>query len=1107
MQHPMPFPSGLAVRSAAVLLLLPAMLGAGEGPRGYYRQPSLHAETIVFVAEGDLWTVGAGGGVAHRLTSHPGEERAPAISPDGQRVAFSAAYEGPTEVYTMPLAGGSPTRRTWQAEPSWVVGWTPSGEVIYRSEHFSTLPDPRLVRLDLETGTETLVPLAQASDGAYDDEGNTLFFVRPGFHRNNTRRYQGGTARNIWRFGAGDAEASNLTADFAGEDHSPMVSGARLFFVSERDGTMNLWSMAADGRDLRQHTHHDGWDVRAPSLSEERVVYQLGADLWLHDIASGEDHGLDITLATDLDQLRKHWVHEPLAYLTSWDVDARGERLVLTARGRVFVMPVTRGRRVMVRLKAGVRARDATFMPGGEEILFSSDESGEVELQLVPADGVGSQRAITRDGTTLRFRGLPAPDGKHIASRDKNEDLWLIEVASGKALRVNVGREGIGGFAWSPDSRALAFVETARNTYQQIWIYRLEDGARIAVTSERTNSTDPVWSPDGQWLYFLSDRNLRSLIPGPWGPRQPEPFFDHAIGIFQVALQRGLRPPFRPRDELTPRPETPRASAEASRQEPAAVRVQLDADGLAARLYAVPVPAGNYRHLMTDGKALFWLATDSGPEPETRVMARAIEPESATSAHDEPSVLATKVLDFRLAPAAGKLVLQREKGFAVIDARTGAGSGSGTGGARGARGGDAHEQAVDLTGWSFPISVREDFRQIFLDAWRLERDYFYDPNMHGVDWQAVRDKYLPLVARVTSRAELSDLIGQAVGELSALHVSVRGGDLRTGSDDVEVATLGARLVRDAAAGGYRIEQIYRADPDYPAWRSPLADPYLDLAEGDVIVAINGVALDTVASPAALLLNQAGRQVLLAVRPAAGGEAREVIAVPTRDERSLRYKHWEQGRRHEVERLGAGEIGYLHLQAMGRRNLAEWYRGYYPVFRRRGLIIDVRHNRGGNIDSLILEKLLRRAWFYWQGRVGEPYWNMQYAFRGHMVVLVDERTASDGEAFAEGFRRLGLGPVIGTRTWGGEIWLSNNNRLSDGGLARAPQNGVYGPERAWLIEGHGVVPDIEVDNLPHETFLGRDRQLEAAIELLRQNIAADPRDPPAPPPHPDKSGDS
>jgi tricorn protease len=370
----------------------------------------------------------------------------------------------------------------------------------------------------------------------------------------------------------------------------------------------------------------------------------------------------------------------------------------------------------------------------------------------------------------------------------------------------------------------------------------------------------------------------------------------------------------------------------------------------------------------------------------------------------------------------------------------------------------------------------------------------------------VLEKYLELVGRITTREELNHLIGRVIGELSALHTSVRGGDMREGDDNVAVASLGARLYRDADAGGYRIDYIYQNDPDYPDELSPLADPDLGIENYDVIQMINGIDTLSVRHIGALLRNQQGRQVLLRIAPADGGESRDVIVTPIGNESNLRYSDWEYTRRLEVEDKGDGQIGYVHLRAMGGGDINSWYRQFYPVFDRPALIVDVRRNRGGNIDSIILEDLMRKAWFYWKTRVGRPTWNMQYAFRGHMVVLVDENTASDGEAFAEGFRRLGMGPVIGARTWGGEIWLSSVNRLSDGGLARAPMMGVYGPEGEWLIEGWGVVPDIEVVNMPHATFNGEDQQLDVAIDYLLERIAEDPRAIPAAPAYPDLSFD-
>jgi tricorn protease len=1081
---------------AAVVLALTAQAAAAqqEGTLGFYRYPALHGDMIVFAAEGDLWKVPAGGGVARRLTTHHSEETDPVISPDGRTLAFTARYEGPAELYTMPMEGGVPKRWTYEADASVATAWTPAGQLVYATRYYNGLPKPMLVKLELTDGTRTLVPLSNASEGFYDSSGEKLFFVRPAFHNNVTKRYVGGTARDVWKFQEGAGEAVELTGDYEGESHSPMWWNGRVYFVTDRDGTMNIWSMDENGGDVRQHTRHSGWDVKDPSLSTGRIAYHLSADLWIYDIAADASSMVPITLASDFDQLREKWVTNPMQYLTSAHVHPNGESVVLTARGRVFVAPAGAGRLVRASRKDSVRFRDVLFLPDGESLVGLSDETGELEFTRIPANRVGSDSRITNDGSVLRFQGTPSPDGNWIAYDDNDNDLWVLNVETGEQRRISENREGIGDMAWSPDSRWLAYAMTAMNSFRQIKLYNVERQTTTQLTSDRINSFDVAWGPDGEFIYFLSDRNLRSLVGSPWGTRQPEPYFDKAIEIFHVSLRRGLRSPFRPDDELT----VPKKNDDNDNDRPEAddsdddeiEPIRIDLDGLERRVTLVPIPSGNYSSLDVNEDALFFRARGSGAGAETHLMAIEIDSDDI-----EAKTVVEDIGFYEMSLDGKKLLVRKGNSLYVVNACASSVD-------------DLNDHQVDLGGWTFPIDVRDDWRQIFIDAWRLERDYFYDPGMHGVDWDATLEKFLPLVDRVTTRDELSDLIGRVVGELSALHTSVRGGDLRQGEEDVSVATLGARLFREPELGGYRIDYIYQTDPDYPDELGPLAHPDLDVHAGDVIEAVNGVGSLDVSHIGALLRNQQNRQVLLTIRSGGGGstragESRDVIVVPAGNEYGLRYSDWEYTRRQIVEERGDGRIGYVHLRAMGGGNITEWYRQFYPVFNRQGLIIDVRDNRGGNIDSFILEKLMRRAWMYWQGRAGEPTWNMQYAFRGHMVVLVDQRTASDGEAFADGFRRLGLGEVIGKRTWGGEIWLSSSNRLSDGGLARAPMTGVYGPEGEWLIEQIGVVPDIEVDNLPHATFNGEDAQLDAAIRLLQEQIAEDPRLVPPPPPYPNK----
>ena len=1088
---------------------IPASIRAEETPEpsGYYRQPALHGNTVVFTAEGDLWRVGLEGGIAQRLTTHPGEERNAAISPDGKTLAFTAQYEGPGEVYTMPLAGGLPKRLTFEGGWIRVVGWTPEGKVLYSTTHFSTLPDWQLATIDMATGENILLPLSQASEGVFETSGKTLFFTRLPFQGSQTKRYQGGSIQHIWKYTQGSPEAIPLTEDFAGTSKAPMWWAGRVYFASDRDGTMNLWSMTEDGHDLQQLTRHKGWDVKAPAQSGGHIVYQLGADLHHFEIADRRDAIIPIQLATDFDHQREKWVKKPLEYLTQVHLSTNGDRIVWTARGQVFVAPAGQGRLVEATHNTAIRYRQARFLPDNQSLLALSDESGELEFVKIPANGVGKPERLTQDGKVFRFAGVPSPDGKWIAYADKNQELWLFDLATKKTTLVATSKEG--GFddlAWSPDSQWLAYVQFAENTYRQIWLYRVTGDRATALTSDRVNSESPAWSPDGHWIYFLSDRALESLVPSPWGPRQPEPFFDKPVKLYAVSLLPDGRSPFEPADELHPA-ELDKKDATASKtnavtgdtnklvaateSKPAEtnppVAVTIELAGIQARVVPIPAPPGNYSELSANDKQLYWISREASKEGKRHLMTLTF-----TNEDPKPKTLAEDIKAYELSLNGKKLLVHKGDEFFVVDALAAAPV--------------KLEKSVDLKAWTFALNPREEWRQMFIESWRLMRDYFYDRHMHGLDWPAVLNKYLPLAGRVTDRDELSDLISDMVGELSALHIFVVGGDYREGPDQIQLGGLGARLTRDPEHGGYRIQHLYRSDPDYPERLAPLAIPGVNAAEGDVIETINGVPVLSVSQPGALLRNQAGRQVLLRLRPQNGKPARDVIVTPqtANEEFNLRYEDWEYSRRLAVEEQGKGDIGYVHLRTMGARDIADWARNFYPVFNRKGLIVDVRHNGGGNIDSWILEKLMRKAWFYWQPRVGQSYWNMQYAFRGHMVLLCDERTGSDGEAFSEGFRRLGLGKVIGTRTWGGEIWLSFDNVLVDKGIASAAEYGVYGPEGKWLIEGHGVDPDLVVDNLPHATFGGEDAQLTAAIKYLQDQIQQKPIVAPSPPAYPDKS---
>ncbi|MDI1324058.1 MAG: S41 family peptidase [Algoriphagus sp.] len=1065
---------------------------------GYFMHPDIHENTVVFVAEGDIWKVSLSGGEAIRLTTHTGDEMSPKISPDGKWVAYAASYEGPTEVYMMPISGGLPKRLTYEPAASIPTDWKSPKELAYVTNQYSTMPRLNTVLVNIENGEKMLLPLDMAAEGSFNDSGDTYFFVRPTFHNNVTKRYEGGTARQVWKYTSGAAEAVKLTTDYKGEDHHPVFHDGRVYFLSSRDGIQNVWSMTPEGTDLKQHSKEGNFDVREAALSGNTLVYRAGADLHRMDLKSGTSARIAVTLTSDFDQLREKWVDDPQSYITHVALSNDGEKVALTARGRVFVFPAKEGRTVRLSMKDGVRYRNAVFSSDGKDVLTFSDESGEFEIHQYSGLGLDQGKKLSTDGKTLRFGLLPSPDGKRLAYYDLNNDLWIQDVATGKKVKANANNEDINSaMSWSPDSKWLAFGQSASNTFMQLFIFNPETGKRIPLTSDRTNSMNPQWSPDGKWIYFMSDRNFQSLIGAPWGPRQPEPFWEKQIKIYQIGLKKGLVSPFQPKNELKPAEE---------KKGDGPMTVSIDEEGLPERVREVPIPAGNYKNLLVTEKALYYHVTGPGLSVYSGGGASGIDKTPIMMAligeKPEPKIFVDNARNYTASQNSKYIILQNGSSHHVLELGTSPVT-------------DLSKSKLDLSGWKFSIDPREDWKQIYTDAWRMERDYFYDSNMHGVDWDAMYEKYLPLVDRVTTRRELSDVMGELIGELSVLHTSVNGGDLRNGEDQIQFGMLGGRFSKNEKLKGYTIDHIFLSDPDYPDEMSPLAHPDLNISEGDVITQIDGVALSDAPDLNYLLRDKAGKQVRIKVLGSNGAEKGDRIIQPmsSADETNLRYNEWEYTRRLVAEEKSGGEIGYVHLRAMTGNDIGQWYRDFYPQFTKAGLVIDVRQNRGGNIDSFILEKLMREVFFYFKSRAGDPTWNMQYAFRGHLVLLVDEFTASDGEAFAEGFRRLGMGKAIGTRTWGGEVWLSGVNTLTDNGVARAPMNGVYGEKLVgedtvqgveWLIEGVGFVPDIEVINLPKATFEGKDAQLDAAIEHLKELIKTDPRTVPVPPAYPDKS---
>ena len=1058
--------------SVRLFLPLLALLVAGgqsnAAVQGYYSEPSLGPDRIVFVSESDLWSVDVAGGTASRLTAHAEPKGQPALSPDGRWLAFTGRYDGANEVYVMPSSGGSPKRLSFDSAPARVEGWTPAGEVLYATTASSGPFSRRVLRaVDPETLARRELPLMDARQAAFDDSGS-IYFIRFGLAvtNDNAREYRGGAMAQLWRFHPQyDEEAERLAPDHHGNLEQPMWWEGQLYVISDADGGVaNLWRLQADGSDPVRLTEHDDFDVRGASLFEGQIVYQHGADLRLFDLADNSDQVLDIRLASDRGQKMTRWLDSPLGFLDNAHFAPDGERVVLTARGRVALVGTGSIRRIEIDLPERSRARQAMLSPDGDWLYAIVDATDEHEIWRFPVKSNGEAEALTDDGHTQRENLVVSPDGRAIAHSDRDGVLWLLDLASGSNRRIDASNgAGYRDMVWSPDSRALALVRPDSSMQRpQLLVYDIAGDHLHVLTSDRYESYSPAFSPDGRWLYFLSDRHFEANPTSPWGDRNLGPVFDRRTGIYAYALQPGNRFPLAPRTELTV--DDPDNGDEL----PAIVF-----DDLEQRLFEVPVDPGNYSGLAVAAGRLYFL--DRAFERGSRASLKTIDfgPDRASI-----ETFADGVEQFALSGDRKQLFyrLAGNGAMYIVDA-----------GARPP--GDLGPVQVRVGDWRLPVQPGLEWQQMFVDAWRMQRDFLFDPALRGQDWEAVRARFEPLVARIGDRRELDDLLAQMVAELGVLHSQVRGGDYRSERELANQAFLGGEF--EHSAEGVRITRIHASDPELPSGRSPLARPGVDLRVGDIITAVNGRAVSSVADISLLLTHQVGQQVRLDYRRGSRSGAVVVEPISAWADISLRYQDWVLERREWVEAASQGRIGYLHLQAMGANDIANFAREFYANVDREGLIIDVRRNFGGNIDSWVIEKLLRRAWMFWYRPGEQPFWNMQQTFRGHLAVLIDELTYSDGETFAAGVRSLGLGPLVGQRTAGAGVWLSDTNRMVDRGVLRAAQWPQFSPDGRWLVEGAGVAPDIDVINPPHATWRGEDAQLKRSVEVLLEQLRESP----------------
>ncbi|GMM93230.1 S41 family peptidase [Qipengyuania sp. MTN3-11] len=1073
--------------AAASLLALAASAVAAE--EGYYQYPSARGDTLVFASEGDLWRAPRGGGMAVRLTNHEEEESNAALSPDGTMVAFNAAYDSTGDVYVMPVSGGAPKRLTFESGGVRTVGWTPEGRVVFATNRHGGGLGEILYTVAPDGGEPQAIPLWRANAATFGSDPNTLFFQRRGLDmraNDNAVQYRGGGTAQLWRWQMGSqAEATQLLADHAAGIRMPMAWNGRIYFISDQSGGDAVWSVAEDGSGVRQHSAELPFPVLQASLDNGEIFLQNGADLHVYSIAGNTMRRLDIDLVTDREQTRERALENPLRNLTAAHVSPSGESVALTARGRVALGFTSQRRRIEFPVPLDARAREAVAGPEGAEVFAIIDQDVRGDIYRMPADGTGAPVAVTRGYDSYIWEFDLSPDGKTIVVADKAARLQKIDVATGRVTELARNATGndnpFSGVTFSPDGKFIAYAEDfdGGTGYRgSIFVQDLASGRRVRATSDKYSDFAPAFAHDGAWLYFLSERNF-SPNPGyPWGDRNMGVAFPDRGEIYALQLDPASEFRFVEENELSGEDEEAElgaaGSAEDSKKEdeeeedtkPAPANIVLE--GLADRLYKVPGAAGVEGALFAAEDFLF-----------TR---RGEDIVSVAISKNDPKIetFAAKALGFELSA-------DRKTAFVVSGPPDSPAMALVPVGAKMPDTLDPHR--VRLADWKLLVDPQAEWQQMFVDAWRMHRDFAYDPALRGVDWNAVRARHEPLVARIGHRAELNAILSQMSSQLGILHSQVGGGDVPRDTENAELGFLGAET--SPVAGGLRIDAIYRSDEDIVSMRPPLTRPGVDARVGDVITRVDGRPVRTHAELAQALTAKVGQEVRLDLTR--GGRSVSAIVQPMNagGEYMARWFDRVQEKRAETDRLSGGDIGYVALKAMGGDDVAAFARDFFPQLDKDGLIIDVRGNNGGNVDSIVIAQLMRRVWAYWATDGGRPYTNMQGAFRGHIAVLIDERTYSDGETFAAGMKSLGLAPLIGTRTAGAGIWLSGRNPLTDNGMARIAEYAQYGLDGRWLIEGWGVAPDIEVENLPHASFEGQDAQLEAAVGWLEAKIAAEP----------------
>ena len=1084
--------ASLAFACLSTLLLTSTPALSAQESTKLLRFPDIHGDQLVFSYGGDLWRASTSGGTAIRLTAHPGVELFGKFSPDGQWIAFTGQYDGDEQVYVMPATGGEPEQLTYYPArgplpPRWgydnqVYGWTPDGEhVLFRSlrDADGIRANSNLYTVDKDGGLPVKLPMPDSGAGDLSPDGKHIVYSPLARDFRTWKRYEGGWAQDLYRFDLASHEVTPIAHNKRTE-RDPMWIGDAIYFVSDRDDTLNLYRSSLDGNSVEQLTNSTDWDVRWASADDQRIVYEFGGELAIYDTRNGAVSSPSIVVPDDGINRRPRRL-EVGGQINDLELSPAGKRALFVARGDVFTVPVENGPTRNLTNTSTAHEKHSRWAPDGRHIAFVSDASGEEQIHLIEQTGK-DEKQLTRftSDTGMLFPPSWSPDSELLAVGDKNGKIYVVDAETGDATEVADEEYGLAtDYAWSPDSRWLSFSLGSANGNNSIWIWSRDEGIKRRVTDEMFNEAGAEWDPNGKYLYYVSQREFAPLIS------QVEWNFagNRMSSIFALALTKDAPHPLPPRsDEAEVKAEDGEKADDADKGDKKRdadkaegdkdETVKIDFDGLAQRVTQLPIPADNISAFRAvAGKLVF---STFGPP----YYGRGSETPPALHVFDfesrETGELASPVGGWAVAPGGKKIIVSRGGSYAVHDV------------AAGSKG-----KPVSTRDMAVDSNPSEEWITIFDQAWRRFRDFFYVDNMHGYDWDAIGEQYQTLLEHVAHRSDLNYVIGEMIAELNVGHAYIAGGDYEI-PDRPRVALPGARFSLDESSNRYRIAHLFDGHNEEAKYRAPLRAIGVDASEGDYLFAIDGEDVTGTDNPYRLLRYKTD-PVTLTLANSAQGERREVTFEPIISEANLLYLDQVNHNREWVAEQSGGRVGYIHVPDMGANGAYEFIKWYYPQIRKEGLVVDVRANGGGNISQWIIERLdseLLGTRFSFSNDNAATYPNT--VFHGHMVCLINETSASDGDIFPARFRKAGLGPLIGMKTWGGVVGISGFGPLLDGGSVLVPLASTNDTDGSYIIEGVGVSPDIEVENTPAEVIAGRDPQLQRGLDEVLAAMEREPK---------------